>query len=182
MLLFVYWWAPFTCACSLYCHYCFCCCPKTAFSSLDFLLLKKAQLKCQHFVSISLCFFLILWVTNSKQNVKGLCTLQKSTAQEIIQHFEGEHADLVICDGAPDGPSCFSNSTLSRGHAHTHTHTHAHTHTHTFSLNHTHTHTHTHTHSLSHTHVHTHTHTFSLNHTHMHTHTHTYTHTHIHRQ
>lgn len=26
-----------------------------------------------------------------------------STAQQIIQHFEGEKADLVVCDGAPDG-------------------------------------------------------------------------------
>ena len=26
-----------------------------------------------------------------------------STAQEIIGHFEGEEADLVVCDGAPDG-------------------------------------------------------------------------------
>ena len=25
-----------------------------------------------------------------------------STAEKIINHFEGEHADLVICDGAPD--------------------------------------------------------------------------------
>ncbi|XP_070561021.1 tRNA (cytidine(32)/guanosine(34)-2'-O)-methyltransferase-like isoform X2 [Ptychodera flava] len=25
-----------------------------------------------------------------------------STAKEIISHFEGEHADLVVCDGAPD--------------------------------------------------------------------------------
>ncbi|KAJ8983117.1 hypothetical protein NQ317_001861 [Molorchus minor] len=25
-----------------------------------------------------------------------------STAQEIITHFEGDHADLVVCDGAPD--------------------------------------------------------------------------------
>ncbi|EDO35418.1 predicted protein [Nematostella vectensis] len=25
-----------------------------------------------------------------------------STANQIISHFEGEHADLVICDGAPD--------------------------------------------------------------------------------
>ncbi|XP_053379244.1 putative tRNA (cytidine(32)/guanosine(34)-2'-O)-methyltransferase [Mercenaria mercenaria] len=25
-----------------------------------------------------------------------------STAHEIIGHFEGEHADLVVCDGAPD--------------------------------------------------------------------------------
>lgn len=27
---------------------------------------------------------------------------QESTAREIIGHFEGEKADLVICDGAPD--------------------------------------------------------------------------------
>lgn len=26
-----------------------------------------------------------------------------STAQEIMKHFEGEKADLVVCDGAPDG-------------------------------------------------------------------------------
>lgn len=26
-----------------------------------------------------------------------------STAEEIIGHFEGSKADLVICDGAPDG-------------------------------------------------------------------------------
>ena len=25
-----------------------------------------------------------------------------STAEEIIKHFEGEPADLVVCDGAPD--------------------------------------------------------------------------------
>ncbi|GAB1603823.1 putative tRNA (cytidine(32)/guanosine(34)-2'-O)-methyltransferase [Argonauta hians] len=27
---------------------------------------------------------------------------KKSTAEEIISHFEGEQADLVVCDGAPD--------------------------------------------------------------------------------
>lgn len=27
---------------------------------------------------------------------------QTSTAEQIISHFEGEQADLVICDGAPD--------------------------------------------------------------------------------
>lgn len=26
-----------------------------------------------------------------------------STAQENIGHFQGTHADLVVCDGAPDG-------------------------------------------------------------------------------
>lgn len=28
---------------------------------------------------------------------------KESTAHEIISHFKGEHADLVVCDGAPDG-------------------------------------------------------------------------------
>ncbi|PIK55360.1 hypothetical protein BSL78_07730 [Apostichopus japonicus] len=27
---------------------------------------------------------------------------KESTAREIVSHFEGEHADLVVCDGAPD--------------------------------------------------------------------------------
>lgn len=30
------------------------------------------------------------------------CSYQESTAYEIIKHFEGEPADLVVCDGAPD--------------------------------------------------------------------------------
>ncbi|OWF56175.1 putative tRNA (cytidine(32)/guanosine(34)-2'-O)-methyltransferase [Mizuhopecten yessoensis] len=39
--------------------------------------------------------------------IPGVIQLQgditkKSTAQEIIGHFEGEQADLVVCDGAPD--------------------------------------------------------------------------------
>lgn len=29
--------------------------------------------------------------------------LQVSTAREIISHFDGEYAQLVVCDGAPDG-------------------------------------------------------------------------------
>lgn len=28
---------------------------------------------------------------------------QTSTAASIIQHFQGSQADLVVCDGAPDG-------------------------------------------------------------------------------
>ena len=28
---------------------------------------------------------------------------QVSTAKKIIGHFEGDQADLVVCDGAPDG-------------------------------------------------------------------------------
>jgi 23S rRNA U2552 (ribose-2'-O)-methylase RlmE/FtsJ len=34
--------------------------------------------------------------------IKGDIT-KLSTAQQIIAHFEGEKADLVVCDGAPDG-------------------------------------------------------------------------------
>ena len=34
-------------------------------------------------------------------NVKFL--FQVSTAHQIIAHFEGDKADLVVCDGAPDG-------------------------------------------------------------------------------
>lgn len=33
--------------------------------------------------------------------IQGDITSQK-TANEIIQHFKGELADLVVCDGAPD--------------------------------------------------------------------------------
>lgn len=28
---------------------------------------------------------------------------KKSTAEAIISHFQGENAQLVVCDGAPDG-------------------------------------------------------------------------------
>ncbi|ESO85773.1 hypothetical protein LOTGIDRAFT_221202 [Lottia gigantea] len=39
--------------------------------------------------------------------IPGVIQLQgditkKSTADEIVSYFEGEHADLVVCDGAPD--------------------------------------------------------------------------------
>lgn len=30
-------------------------------------------------------------------------SLQVSTAEKIISYFEGLKADLVVCDGAPDG-------------------------------------------------------------------------------
>lgn len=33
---------------------------------------------------------------------------KRSTAEEIINHFEGELADLVVCDGAPDGRDLFT--------------------------------------------------------------------------
>ena len=32
----------------------------------------------------------------------NFCLLFDSTSNEIIAHFEGEPADLVVCDGAPD--------------------------------------------------------------------------------
>ena len=34
--------------------------------------------------------------------MKGDIT-KKETAEEIISYFKGELADIVICDGAPDG-------------------------------------------------------------------------------
>lgn len=34
---------------------------------------------------------------------------KKSTAEQIISYFEGEMADLVVCDGAPDGKYSCSN-------------------------------------------------------------------------
>lgn len=37
---------------------------------------------------------------------------QVSTAQEIIRHFEGQPADLVVCDGAPDGEKLTSGAAL----------------------------------------------------------------------
>lgn len=40
--------------------------------------------------------------------LEGVVQLQgditkKSTAEQIISYFEGELADIVVCDGAPDG-------------------------------------------------------------------------------
>lgn len=38
---------------------------------------------------------------------------QLSTAEKIIQHFEGGKADLVVCDGAPDGELSYIEMLLS---------------------------------------------------------------------
>lgn len=40
-----------------------------------------------------------------------LSKFQLETAERIISHFDGDKADLVICDGAPDG--MFYRFTLS---------------------------------------------------------------------
>ena len=37
----------------------------------------------------------------SKDILKGDIT-KLSTANKIVDHFSGEEADLVVCDGAPD--------------------------------------------------------------------------------
>ena len=37
-----------------------------------------------------------------KTSTVSILCVQESTALEIVGHFEGEKADLVICDGAPD--------------------------------------------------------------------------------
>lgn len=34
---------------------------------------------------------------------------QMSTVEEIFRHFRGEKADLVVCDGAPDGMNISSS-------------------------------------------------------------------------
>ena len=36
-----------------------------------------------------------------------------TTATQIIQHFQGEEADLVVCDGAPDGKAWKISTVLS---------------------------------------------------------------------
>lgn len=41
--------------------------------------------------------------------IEGVVQLQgditsEATARQVISHFLGHQADLVVCDGAPDGP------------------------------------------------------------------------------
>lgn len=41
--------------------------------------------------------------------IEGITQIQgditsEVTAQEVISHFDGNQADLVVSDGAPDGP------------------------------------------------------------------------------
>ena len=38
-----------------------------------------------------------------------VCVCQVSTAEQMIGYFEGDQADLVVCDGAPDG-QCLPHS------------------------------------------------------------------------
>lgn len=43
--------------------------------------------------------------------IEGITQLQgditsEATAAEVIQKFDGHKADLVVCDGAPDGGCC----------------------------------------------------------------------------
>jgi tRNA (cytidine32/guanosine34-2'-O)-methyltransferase len=47
-----------------------------------------------------------------KAPLEGVIQLQgditkESTAEKIISYFDGELADIVICDGAPDGKRAF---------------------------------------------------------------------------
>lgn len=37
---------------------------------------------------------------------------QTATAQSIVTHFEGDLAELVVCDGAPDGMPLLVSSLL----------------------------------------------------------------------
>jgi len=43
--------------------------------------------------------------TSAQVQIKGDIT-KRSTAEQIIAHFEGKLADIVLSDGAPDGPYC----------------------------------------------------------------------------
>ena len=52
--------------------------------------------------SLNLLSPLCLQILHNRLSI-FLVFFQESTAKEIISHFEGEHADLVVCDGAPDG-------------------------------------------------------------------------------
>jgi len=50
---------------------------------------------------------LLLSIYRAMAPIKGVIQIQGditslSTAEQIISHFEGEKADLVVCDGAPD--------------------------------------------------------------------------------
>ena len=45
--------------------------------------------------------------------IEGVTQIQgditsEATAKEVISHFDGEHADIVVSDGAPDGALCCS--------------------------------------------------------------------------
>ena len=37
-----------------------------------------------------------------ENNHSVFCLFKVSTAESIVKHFEGENADIVVCDGAPD--------------------------------------------------------------------------------
>ena len=48
------------------------------------------------FIAVCVCLSVSVYVW-------ACVCVQESTAAEITGHFEGEQADLVVCDGAPDG-------------------------------------------------------------------------------
>lgn len=40
--------------------------------------------------------------------IEGVCCIQgdittEATANQVVSHFDGAKADLIVCDGAPDG-------------------------------------------------------------------------------
>ena len=50
--------------------------------------------------------------------IEGIVQIQgditsEATAQEVISHFNGNQADLVVCDGAPDGKATWVVSKFS---------------------------------------------------------------------
>ena len=64
--------------------------------------MKCDPLSCSHDVIYEYPFTnSCFWVIIKKYFVQGDIT-KVETAKKIVAHFEGESADLVVCDGAPD--------------------------------------------------------------------------------
>ena len=54
----------------------------------------RGKVLCYIHVCVYLCMYYYVYVCCVSQ--------QESTARQIVAHFEGGEADLVVCDGAPD--------------------------------------------------------------------------------
>ena len=57
--------------------------------------------------------------------IEGVIQLQgditsQVTARQVISHFHGSHADLVVCDGAPDGETGANLRKLAANHSYKH--------------------------------------------------------------
>jgi len=82
---------------------------------------QRAVMLCDWRVKADMVLFAGNTVWSISERIRGVCVdalykltftllltyltvdLQESTAAQIITYFEGGQADLVVCDGAPDG-------------------------------------------------------------------------------